>query len=652
MIRLHINFAKYRPIRGSSFIALPFELSTCQAVLNIQNHNDKNCFVYCYIAAVFRCLKENIGIKVDGQNDTLRATNPKTYKDLKSIFSAGNFLMPMGLRSLNMFEKLNSVQINVFGYHKKDLYPIQISTKKSSEELVIDLLLLYYSDKHHYVLIRDLCKFYCFLRSMRYRSYPILSRNCFLLCYDGVTAFNEHVERCKDHSPALVRMPSENSNIYKFNNCSALCPPVTTSSLSGNVSSSSTIEILEPSGFALTVVEHNNPKPKYTQLDSSENCMEIFVKVLHKLANDIHKQKQKHPCFRGDRSKLARTESVACWICKDDFDENDEKDYSGEFLGWAHPQCNRLRRTSKFIPVIGHNIQIYDLHHICLALQECEPSTRISVIPATDEKYVSMQLGVQVDTMKRDGQTVPVYEFLRYVDSYKFFNASLEKLTETLPQSEFGILEIMFNETPSDYFDLLKQKGYYPYSYMSNRTKFSEDSLPPIEAWKNSLNGTTNKQNEWNHANRMWNLLGCKSMQDYHDAYLKLDCALLACCSEYCRKISFKTYKLDVVQFFTAPNVAKDAPLRITKAEVQLFTEREHLDMVEPAIRGCVTTVFESRHFKANNRYLPGFNSKETSTFGLMVDANNLYGGVMQEEMLPVGDFCFVFNISITTTPP
>ena len=93
--------------------------------------------------------------------------------------------------------------------------------------------------------------------------------------------------------------------------------------------------------------------------------------------------------------------------------------------------------------------------------------------------------------------------------------------------------------------------------------------------------------------------------------------------------------------------MAKDAALRITKAEVQLFTEPEHLDMIEPAIRGGITSVFESRHFKANNRYLPGFNSEELSTFGLMVDANNLYGGVMQEEMLPVGDFCFVFHISI-----
>ena len=105
------------------------------------------------------------------------------------------------------------------------------------------------------------------------------------------------------------------------------------------------------------------------------------------------------------------------------------------------------------------------------------------------------------------------------------------------------------------------------------------------------LSGTTITQNVWNQANRMRNFLGCETKQDYHDAYLKLDCALLACCSEYCRKICFETYKLDVLQFFTAPNIAKDAAFRITKAEIQLFIEREHLDMIEPAIRGGITSV-------------------------------------------------------------
>ena len=128
VIRLHLNFAKYRPFRVSSFIALPYEFSTCQAVLNIRNHNDNNCFVYFYIAA--RCLKENIGIKVDGQNDTFRATNPETHKELKSLFPAGNFQMPMGLSSLNKFEELNSAQVNVFGYHKKIYFLYEFQQKR------------------------------------------------------------------------------------------------------------------------------------------------------------------------------------------------------------------------------------------------------------------------------------------------------------------------------------------------------------------------------------------------------------------------------------------------------------------------------------------------------------------------------------------
>ena len=137
-------------------------------------------------------------------------------------------------------------------------------------------------------------------------------------------------------------------------------------------------------------------------------------------------------------------------------------------------------------------------------------------------------------------------------------------------------------------------------------------------------------------------------MQDYHDSYLKLDVALLACCSEYCREISFQTYRLDVAQFFTAPNMAKDAALRITKARVELLTEPEHLHMIEQSVRGGNTSVFETRYFKANNQFLPGFNREEASTFGLCLDANSLYGGVMQKELLPLGSFRFANEVSIS----
>ena len=81
--------------------------------------------------------------------------------------------------------------------------------------------------------------------------------------------------------------------------------------------------------------------------------------------------------------------------------------------------------------------------------------------------------------------------------------------------------------------------------------------------------------------------------------------------------------------------MAKKESLRICKANVELLTEREHLNMIEPAIRGGVTSVYENPRFIANNQIIPNYNSKEDRQFGFCVDAKSLYGGVMQLEKLP-----------------
>ena len=83
----------------------------------------------------------------------------------------------------------------------------------------------------------------------------------------------------------------------------------------------------------------------------------------------------------------------------------------------------------------------------------------------------------------------------------------------------------------------------------------------------------------------MWNTLKCATLQDYHDTYLKTDCALLAVVCEFHRELSFSTHKLDSMHFYTLPNMAKEASLRICKAEVELLTEREHLNVIEGAVR-------------------------------------------------------------------
>ena len=110
--------------------------------------------------------------------------------------------------------------------------------------------------------------------------------------------------------------------------------------------------------------------------------------MLHSLAKDIYKRKRVFPFVISDRSQYPKIAASECWICNEPFDANDEQSsfdldhchYSGQFFGWAHEKGNRARRNVNFTPVVGHKIQNYDLHHISLALQYCEPTTTVSVI--------------------------------------------------------------------------------------------------------------------------------------------------------------------------------------------------------------------------------------------------------------------------------
>ena len=139
--------------------------------------------------------------------------------------------------------------------------------------------------------------------------------------------------------------------------------------------------------------------------------------------------------------------------------------------------------------MVGHNIQNYDRHHICLALQSCEPTSTVSVIPSTDEKYISMNFGVLVETISLDDENViKKYENQRFIDSFKMMNS----LVDILPRDCFGILASVFPNRSSTELKLLQQKRYYLYSYVSSREKFSEKSLPPLNEWRNTLKRSKN----------------------------------------------------------------------------------------------------------------------------------------------------------------
>ena len=129
----------------------------------------------------------------------------------------------------------------------------------------------------------------------------------------------------------------------------------------------------------------------------------------------------------------------------------DQNHFNGSFLGWAHNRCKFLRRTIQFTPVFAHNLQNCDLHHVLKSLQDTNTRNTFSVIPLNDEKFISLTCGFHIwirSYTNEKGNVRNVYEEIRFVDSCKFMNISLDELARNLPVKKFIYLNNHFASRP------------------------------------------------------------------------------------------------------------------------------------------------------------------------------------------------------------
>ena len=97
-------------------------------------------------------------------------------------------------------------------------------------------------------------------------------------------------------------------------------------------------------------------------------------------------------------------------------------------------------------------------------------------------------------------------------------------------------------------------------------------------------------------------------------------------------------YVLDPACCYSAPGLARDAALKITKLQLELLSDPDMLLMIESGIRGGIATI-SHRHAKANNEYMgTDFDPAEESKFVSYLDTNNLYGWAMSKQ-LPTSGF-------------
>ena len=666
--QLEVKFAKFTPLTSGCYIALPAELQGLRNVLlNVENKYDDNCFIYCYVAAYHYKYGPSLAKETDNWRTKFM---PATYSTRNSEAHQpdGTFDMPMPLHQIPRFEDLNGANINVFRVEGKELFPLVVSRKSS--DLVIDLLLLHDEVNHHYVLIRDLKKLFASLRGKSVRKRDVLCRNCFHVCSD-VRYLSDHQSVCFENECAVIQMPKVGSNTLVYKNLASrwLAPvaiyfdiesiirPIATCSNRPSISSTQALEKHEPCGVAYAVIEAKSKRIIDFKLRRSPDCMDWFVEAIESLAHKIYKWKRQQKVYHGTQTPPADNSLIKCWICDTHFTNEDpmvldHDHYDGSFIGWAHRSCNIKRKTIAFTPVIAHNLKNYDLHHVCNSIHKLHCSSRLFIVPANTEKYISISIAVLVkEYVDVRGKMQRIYEYLRLIDSYQFMLSSLNQLVETLPDTKFDILYTHFRnkQYTDNQISLLKKKGHYPYAYIVNEDKFEDHELPPLSEWRNRLQNDeisiTEQQLE--EAKHVFHTFGCQNMGDYHDLYLTCDTLLLACVTEEFRSSCYNTYGLDCLQYFTISNFCGDALMKVTGQPIELLTDREHLEMCENLVRGGIASCFESRHEKANNKHQVDFNPTIPSTYIMMFDANNLYGSMMEHLPLPYGNFSFRTNIDI-----
>ena len=188
--------------------------------------------------------------------------------------------------------------------------------------------------------------------------------------------------------------------------------------------------------------------------------------------------------------------------------------------------------------------------------------------------------------------------------------------------------------------NLLLQKGFYPYEYMDSFDRFQETELPPIGKFYSSLSDESISKKDYQHAQEVWKTFNCENLGDYHDLYLKTDVTLLTDVFQTFRRTCMNAYKLDPLNYYTAPGLSWDALLKYTAIELELLTDYDQHLFIEKGMRGGISMA-SKRHAKANNPGVPGYDPSEEHNHIMYYDANNLYGWAMSQP-LPYSGFKWV----------
>ena len=134
------------------------------------------------------------------------------------------------------------------------------------------------------------------------------------------------------------------------------------------------------------------------------------------------------------------------------------------------------------------------------------------------------------------------------------------------------------------------------------------------------------------HAKRIFKKFTNKNIDDYHDLQVQTDALLFADVFENFRNKCIEIYHLVPAHVLSAPGLVWEACLKKAEIELELLTDTDMLLIVEKGIRGRICHEMY-RYAKSNNKYMKEYNKDKESSNLMYLDANNLYGRVMSQNL-------------------
>ena len=634
----YLNIVQYQPMKGSSYIQLPQELrNSAKGLINLKN-NDNECFRWCHIRHL-------------NPQDKYPQRIKKVDKEYIDKLNYIGIEFPVTIKQLNKIEKQNEININVFGYAEKQPYPIYISKEKHEDHM--ELLLITKDENKHYVLIKDFNKF--MFNQTKHKNKKHFCMHC-LQCFSSESVLNDHNGNCiQVNGTQAVKMPDKDNNILKFNNFhkqqavsfviyadfEAIIEKISGCKPNNDKSYTEAYQKHTDCGYGYKVVCcYDDKYTKPVKIYRGEKAVYKFMEAMLEEVKYCMKTMKK--CFNKPFKMTsddvdAFEKATECHICNkqytsEDIRVRDHCHITGKYRGSAHQDCNlklRLNPDEIKIPVIFHNLRGYDSHfimqeigaivknHTYINKKGEEKQMNINAIPNNMEKYMAFMLG----------------NHLTFIDSFQLMSSSLEKLVSNLPREAFKYTSQLYKGKE---LDLMVRKGVYPYDHMDSFDKFNT-GLPSKEEFYSILNDEHISDEDYQHAQNVWNTFKLNNMGEYHDIYLQTDVLLLADVFESFRKSCIRYYKLDPCHYFTSPGLSWDAMLKMTDIKLELMTDIDMYQFIEKGLTGGISYI-ANRYGKANNKYMKEHDKKVPSKYIMYLDANNLYGWAMSQ-YLPTGGF-------------